>query len=148
MGSFDFLTVQGLLLLQAEGQTSAPSQAQSSYCSHISRYHTFKDSNAGLGHDDFHDQRAGSWQNEELQQAVEMNPGVTTQEYPESEIEELDFNVPFSFHFLGFLLPDLQTVVASTLLFPVPHFLGIDSTELALAPICGDTGAHSHEPSL
>lgn len=112
------------------------------------------DSNAGLGHDDFHEQRAESWQNEamciseELQQAVEMNSCITTQVYLETEIEELDFNVPFSFHFLGFLPLDLQTIAALTQLFHVPHFLDIDSTELALAPTCDDTGAHSHEQSL
>lgn len=76
-----------------------------------------------------------------------MNSCIT-QVYLETESEKLDFNVPFSFHFLGFLPLDLQTVVFLTLLFPVPHFLDIDSTELALAPTCDDTGAHSHEQSL
>lgn len=65
-----------------------------------------------------------------------------------NKIGELDFNIPFSFHFPDFPPLDLQTVAALTLLFPVPHFLDIDSTELALAPTCDDTGAHSHEQSL
>lgn len=77
-----------------------------------------------------------------------MNSCITPQVYPETEIEELDFSIPFSFHFLGFLPLDLQTVAFLTLPFPVPHFLDIDSTELALAPTCDDTGAHSHEQSL
>lgn len=77
-----------------------------------------------------------------------MNSCITPQAYLGTEIEELDFNIPFSFHFLGFLPLDLQTVAVLTLLFPVPHFLDIDSTELALALTCDDTGAHSHEQSL
>jgi len=80
--------------------------------------------------------------------ALEMNSCITIQVYLETEIEELDFNMPFSFHFLGFLLLGLQTVVFLTLLSPVPHFLDTDSTELALAPTCDDTGAHSHGQSL
>lgn len=80
--------------------------------------------------------------------SIEMNPRISTQVYLETETEELDFNVPFSFHFLGFLPLDLQTVAFLTLLFPVPHFLDIDSTELFLAPTGDDTGARSHEQSL
>lgn len=82
------------------------------------------------------------------EQAEEMNASITLQVYIETEIENLDFNIPFSFHFLGFLPLDPQTASFLTLLFPVPHFLDTDSIELAPAPSCDDTGAHSHEQSL
>lgn len=77
-----------------------------------------------------------------------MNPCVTPQAYPQTKTEELHSSVPFSFHFPGFPPPGLLTVSSLTLQFPAPCFLGTGSTELALAPSCGDTGAHSHEQSL
>lgn len=104
-------------------------------------------------HDNFHKQRAESWRNwavctyGELQQGVGMNPHIT-QIHLETVTEELDLNIPFSFHFLDFPPLDLQTDAFLTLLFPVPHFLDTDSTELVPAPTCDDTGAHSHEQSL
>lgn len=77
-----------------------------------------------------------------------MNPCVTPRAYLQTETEELHSNVPFSFHFLGFLPPGLRRVASLTPQFPAPCFLGTGSTGLALAPSCGDTGAHNHEQSL
>lgn len=84
---------------------------------------------------------------EDLQHGLEMNTCITTQIH-QTGARELDFNIPFSFHFQDFLPLGLQTVVFLTLLFLVPCSHDTDSTELVLVPSCDGTGAHSHEQSL
>lgn len=117
---------------------------------HIIRNKAFKALN-GLGHDDFHEQRLAApgcvncWG---ITAAIGMNPCLTPRAYPQTETEELLSNVPFSFHFPGFPPPGLQTVSSSALRFPAPCSLGTGSTELAPAPSCGGTAAHSHGQSL
>lgn len=142
-------TLQSCLFLQAKGKTLPSSQVQFSHWMHMIRNKAFKASN-GWGHDDFHEQRlaAGRTRLCELLRNYSRHRNEPTRAYPQTETEELHSNVPFSFHFLGFLPLGLQTVASSTLQFPSPRFLGTGSTELALAPSCGDTGAHSHEQSL